>query len=189
MRLKPRKFAIATTLTAIAAMTGIAAAGTASASTLPAPASSSCTKYVNGSFEILNVKSGYYAIAPTPSIDPTTFFNDVPVHPTYFCAEDSATIGGTTYYYYNDSNSKCLTVNANANPQYTYEATCGQFPSSQRWHYYYNGTYKDGTLKNNGTGECLWFTGFGPNGEGPINLINVGGCTRNQNNTIRQVGS
>jgi hypothetical protein len=188
MRLKPRKFVIATMLTAMACIAGLAIAGAASAATLQAQISA-CTQFSSNSFLILNVKSGYYADAPDTAVDPTTFFNDVDsVDPTYFCPEDGTSVGGTTYYYYYDQHSKCLTVNANANPQYTYQATCGEYPASQRWHYNYNSTYKDGTFKNDDTGECLWFTGFGSNGESDINPINVGGCTRNQNNTIREVG-
>ena len=187
MRVKPQ-FVIATMLTAMTGIAGLTTAGAASASTFQARISP-CTQFSSNSFQILNVKSEYFADAPDVAVSPTTFFNDVDsVDPTYFCPEDGISVGGTTYYYYYDQHSKCLTVNANASPQYTYEATCGQYPASQRWHYNYNSTYKDGTFKNDDTAECLWFTGFGPNGESDINPINVGGCTRNQNNTIREVG-
>jgi hypothetical protein len=192
MRATLRKFAVAMMLTAIAGVAGLTAAGTAA----PANAATSCSAGdgIKGSFQIENEQSGYYAIKPSGSggVSKTdTFFNDVnSVDPTYFCSEDGVSVGGTMYYYYNDNSSKCLTVDANASPQYTYEAACGKYPASQQWHWIYNGTEHDGTLKNNDTGECLWFTGFNASTgrESDINPINVGGCTRNENNTIIQGG-
>jgi hypothetical protein len=191
VRVMPRRLAVAMMLTAMMGVAGLTAAGTAA----PAYANSSCRAGdgIAGSFRILNVKSGYYAIKPSDSggVNPAdTFFNDVPsVDPTYFCPEDGTSHGGTTYYYYNDNSNYCLTVKANANPQYTYEATCGKYPTSQDWHWYYNGTYHDGTLKNDDTGKCLYFTGFNANGtESDIKPIDVGSCTRNENNTIIQQG-
>ncbi|HTZ91693.1 MAG TPA: RICIN domain-containing protein [Streptosporangiaceae bacterium] len=192
MRVMPRIFAAAILLTAGMGAAGLTAAETAA----PALAASSCSAGdgISGSFQILNEQSGYYAIKPSGSggVSSTdTFFNDVnSVDPTYFCSEDSTSHSGVTYYYYNDNANKCLTVNASASPQYTYEASCGKYPASQEWHWYYNGTDHDGTLKNYDTGDCLWFTGFNASTgrESPINPINVGGCTRNENNTIIQSG-
>jgi hypothetical protein len=187
MRVKSQ-FMIAAMLAAMAGIAGLTTAGAAGAATFQ-PQISACREPSSNSFQLLNVKSTYYADAPDVAVDPTTFFNDVDsVDPTYFCPEDGTSVGGTEYYYYYDQHSKCLTVNASANPQYTYEATCGEYPASQRWHYNYNSTDKDGTFKNEDTGKCMWFTGFGSKGESDINPIDVGGCTRNQNNTVREIG-
>jgi len=187
MRVMQRKFAVAMMLTAMTGVAGLTAAGPAAR----AHAASSCTagKYDAGSFQLHLEWNGFYAIAPLPSLHATTFINDVNNRPTYFCSEDGYTEpNGITYYYYNDSNSKCLTVNANAYPAPTYEAPCGAYPASQQWHWNYDGTKQDGTLQNYGTGECMWFTGFDASTghEKALQPINVGGCTRNENTILIQ---
>jgi hypothetical protein len=192
MRVMPRKFAVAMMLTAMAGVAGLTAAGTA----VPAQAASSCSAGdgIKGSFQIENNESGYYAIKPSGSggVSKTdTFFNDNnSVDPTYFCAEDGVSKSGSEYYYYDDNSSKCLTVDTNVSPESTYEATCGEYPASQDWHWDYDSAEKDGMLKNLSTGACLWFTGFNESTgtESDINPINVGGCTRNENTTIIQGG-
>jgi hypothetical protein len=183
MRINPRKFVIATMLTAMAGMTGLTAAGTASASTAqPQVSGFRCTNTDDPSFSIMNIKSedylqGYGGAGDQYLLEPSeqgVVF--------YFCPEDGTTIGGVSYYYYDDSDALCLTANINTNA--AYEANCGEYPASQEWHYYL-GADKEGTLENYYTSACIWFTGQPPE---PTDPVNIGGCTRNQNTLLREIG-
>jgi hypothetical protein len=182
MRITPPKLVIATMLTAIAGMTGLTCAGTASAATTQAQVSGfDCTDTISPSLQILNVAGDVYVSNGEPA---TTQYEawGVAKGSMWFCPEDGTTNGGVTYYYYDDSYGSCMT--ANASNSEAYEAPCGEYPASQEWHYY-KGADESGTLENYYTSECLWFTGQPPKS---LDYINVGGCTRNQNNTIEEEG-
>jgi hypothetical protein len=184
LRLKLRKFAIVTTLITIGGMAGVVAVGTASASALhPRYSHAECTETTKpSSFEIMNHQSEYYAIGN--NVANAQYFTETNLNPEYFCPQDGNTISGTTYYNYYDNGGFCLTADASNGE--AYEADCGHDLASQEWHYYYKGgADKDGTLKNYGTGKCLWFSGNPNKIDDPIE---VGGCTRNQNNTIQEEG-
>lgn len=179
MRPLSRKFVIATMLAAMTGMAGLTAAGTASASTAQPQASSfpSCSEYTPPTFTIENVAAEYRVDTNEPASAQYQLDDFTPA--MYFCPQDETTNGGVSYYYYHDSYGDCMT--ANASNDEAYQAPCGKYPASQEWHYYYNGTYKDGTLKNYYTGQCLWADGLKV-----LDLVGIGGCTRNQNNVFQE---
>jgi hypothetical protein len=184
MRVMPRKFVIATMLTAMTGMAGLTAAGTASASTAQPQVSSfsSCTAYTPPTFIILNVASEYRVDTNEPGSAQYQLDNYNPE--MWFCPVFDTTVGGVNYYYYHDSRGDCMTANTSNGE--AYQAPCQQHPAAQAWHYYYSSTYKDGTLKNYYSGKCLWADGNPPkNGS----IVGIGGCTRNQNNVFQENGS
>jgi hypothetical protein len=182
MRIMLHKFVVAAMLTAMTAMAGVTAAGTASASTAqPQVSFPTCSEYTPPTFTILNVKSEYRVDTNEPESAQYELDNFIPI--MWFCPVSNTTVGGVSYYYYHDSLGDCMTAD-NSNNE-AYQAPCGRYPASQAWHYYYSSTYKDGTLKNYYTGKCLWATGNPPKSG---SIVGIGGCTRNQNNVFLQEG-
>lgn len=191
MRLRPRTFVAAAMLTAMAGMTGITSAGTASASTASAIAStersaaqpdSAAVTCVTGASAvwIQNIGSGTGTYVGPPGIGGQYDQVTTSAGASLFCPAYEATFGGVKYYFYiNYNTGKCLT--ANANTEALYEATCGLYPASQDWHYYE--LSKGNTLENYYTSSCVWFLKPFDAGD----LINIGGCTVNENNDIEQV--
>lgn len=180
---KPRRFVIAMTLAAMAGIMGVTSAGAASASPAhPALGGLQCSVYTQPSFMIRNLATSVYATAN--GVLNNTYRATTSAGAMSFCPQGETTNGGVDYYYYDDGNGFCLT--ANANNDETYEGKCGQYPGSQEWHYYFNGTTKYGTLENYYTGECLWFTGQPP---AISDGIHIGGCTPNENTEIKEEGN
>jgi hypothetical protein len=192
MRIKPRKFAVATMLTAMAGIAGLATAGTASASTASALAKTESSAVTTDSAAVTCV-SGASAVSihnigndNGTYVGPPVLSNDqyeqvlTAASATQFCPGYEATIGGVKYYLYEDYiTSKCLTANINNNE--LYEATCGEYLGSQEWHYY--ALSGGDTLKNYYTSACVWFL----KPFGVTDPINIGGCTLNENNNIAEV--
>jgi hypothetical protein len=143
----------------------------------------SCSETSRPSFTILNRGGEVYAATNEPVSTQYAATSGQGNPPYFFCPSDETTNGGVEYYYYVDTYGDCMT--ANASNDWAYQAPCGEYPASQEWHYNYNGTSKDGTIENYYTSECLWFTGQPPKAN---DVINIGGCRRNQNNTVIQEG-
>lgn len=180
MRVMPRRFVIATMLTAMAGMAGLTAAGTASASPAqPQVSFPHCSAFTPPTFTIVNVASEERVDTNEPVSTGYQLDNFTPY--MSFCPVYNSAAGGISYYYYHDSYGDCMTADASTNK--AYQAPCGKYPASQAWHYYLNATDKNGVLKNSYTGQCLWATGQPPKVD---NIVGIGGCTRNQNNVFIQ---
>lgn len=154
---------------------------------------------------VVPVALGISAVTPTAAMASTAcstgthFYVKNFVHQTYVTAEDGfgqyaqgvsppsmyfCTISvGNGEYQYKDSHGYCAT--ANASNHELYEASSGWYPASQEWHLYAVSGHPYNTLKNAYTGLCVWFLSPFNGGD----LINVGGCTPNQNNEIVETHS
>jgi len=180
MRVKPRKFVIATMLTAL---TRVASIGARTDST-------TVTQCASGANPVWIQNAGTdtdgvddYVFPPAPGSNRYTQENTGA--PLEFCPTYAATYGGVEYYYYfdwNPDNNLCLTANGTTDEAYA--ATCTEYPASQEWHYYGKGNQ----LVNYYTGDCLWFAGQPPE---PGDLVNVGGpdCKDNQNDELAEVSA
>jgi hypothetical protein len=187
MRLKPRKFAIAATLTAIAAMAGMASLPAAATASTPAISGFDCSPSYRPSFQMINHTSELWILSNGEAN--TQYFLETDTGPTgadYFCPDWGVTHSGTTYHYYDDNYGLCLTVSANTSPQYTYEETCGRYPASQEWVFLPRGAGGNGILENYDTSECLWAAGQPPVLD---SAINVGACNLNENTGFIEEGA
>jgi hypothetical protein len=178
MRVMPRRFVIATMLIAMAGMAGLTTAGTASAAPAqPQVSFPHCSTVTPPTFYLVNVASEYRVDTNEPVS--SGYQLDAFTPAMSFCPVYNTAVGGVSYYYYHDSYGDCMTANASTSK--AYQAPCGKYPAAQAWHYYFSSTYKNGTLKNYYTGQCLWATGQPPKFG---NIVGIGGCTRNQNNVF-----
>jgi len=178
MRVMPRRFVIATMLTAMAGLAGLTAAGTASASpAAPQVSFPACSAVHPPFYPIMNVAAEQRMDTNEPVNTGYALDNFTPS--MSFCNVYNTAVGGVSYYYYHDTYGDCMTANASTSK--AYQAPCGKFPASQAWHYFFSATAKNGTLENYYTGQCLWATGQPPRFG---NIVGIGGCTRNQNNVF-----
>jgi hypothetical protein len=178
-----------TAIATIAVAAGIPAAGTASA----APAvikGFACAAGANPGFQLRNDASDLYTLAIAHSngamVYQLTNYPDGYINYNYFCPSWGVSHSGTEYYYLDDNTSQCMTVDTNASPMYTYEATCGEYPASQQWGTIFNlNGKKEYMLFNYANGDCLWAAGQPPvNGSD----INVGACNLNENTGFVEEG-
>jgi hypothetical protein len=190
LRLRVPKFAIATMLTAIATtavVAGIPAAG-ASVATIKGFA---CVAGDNPAFQLMNHMAELYILDiahPDGKMEYELINNpgDRGSY-NYFCPSWGVSHNGTEYYYLDDDNKQCMTVDTNASPMYTYEATCGEYPASQQWATIYN-LYgeKEWMLFNYANGDCLWAAGQPP---ADASVVNVGACNLNENTGFKEEGN